>query len=471
MIQPSDFCKWSSGEEGKGKPIIDNVILEDYLTEQGFRCMYNDFQQKDIVMVRVIDRRVSGSSANMLYHFLKDKLKTKHKLWLAPLKENRALLYKDTTVQMVRAEPRLVRDNSTTSYIPFSNGIVEVTKAGIFLKEYGEILAGDTCILTEKIIKNTISFDNTDYKKGVFYQFCCNAVGKEGVSALMAALGYMLYTYKDKSNAKMIVFADSAEDDTGTANGGTGKSFLADNIIREIRNVHWEDGKFFKNGSSFKFQGLTPQHEVICIDDIPKHFDKKDLYNLITGSFTSEEKYKPRQVLSFKDSSKIVVTCNYGFPLEGGSDKRRACIIGFTDHYGYHHLPIDDFGHRFFDDWVDDLAIEYQYFYHMMFACIQTYMQKGLKDHKYDEVIKKGVGNSNPEYIINAILDNKQFLIGKENARLVSQWSSIVGFNDDKLPFTVTSVMEANGYVLCKTRKRIDGNPNPTTLTYFEPRC
>jgi hypothetical protein len=460
MITPDDFCKWSSSNEEKRKPIIDEVVLEEYITQCGFRCMYDDFKLNDIRMVRVKDFRVSNSSTNMLYHFLKTDISKSHKEWLQPLKAYRVLLFAPAIIQMNRIEPNLLRDTANKSYIPFNNGIVEITKSGVALKSYGEVLSKKTCLLEDKIIQRDVDLSKSDYENGSWYKFCKNAVGVEGLPALMSAIGYMLHTYKDKSKASMIMFSDSANDDDLNANGGSGKSLIAYYGLREIRNTHWEDGKSFDPGSTFKFQGLTPAHEITIIDDIKKRFNQEVLYNMITGEFSLQVKYKTATRIDFENSCKFIITGNFGISLNGDSDKRRSCIIGFTDHYNKSNTPIKEFGHRFFDDWVDDLAVEYQYFYNFMFACIKLFLNKGISDYNYDSVIKKGVTNTYPKNLLDAIDRMKDRTIGIDNAMKMKYWYDFIGVNNEKSVEAFRKVMELDGYMMKEVNKRLGGVPS-----------
>lgn len=466
MIKPKDFCKWSNEDESKRKPIIDEVILEDYITQCGFRCMYDDFKQNDIRMVRVVDSRVSSASTNMLYHFLKGEISKYNATWLQPLKAYRVLLFAPTIIQMDRVEPDLLRDTAHKSYIPFDNGIVQVTKSDVTLRGYSDVLVGKTCILNDKIIPRKVDLSVLNYEDGSWYKFCRNAVGEDGLPFLMRAIGYMLHTYKDKSKAKMIMFSDSDNLDSPEANGGSGKSLIANDSLREIRNVHWEDGKSFDPKNKFKFQGLNTSHEIAVLDDIEKGFNQEVLYNMITGSFSSQEKFKTTKTISFEDSCKFIITGNFGFSMNGGSDKRRSCVIGFTNFYNKQNEPISEFGHRFFEDWVDDLAIEYQYFYRFMFECIQLFLNNGIADFKYDNVVKKGIVNKYPKALVEAIESMKHRTIGIDNACRMKDWYSFIGVNNDKAVEAFRKTMESDGYILKEVNKRVNGVPSKLYYWY-----
>lgn len=458
-ITPADFCI-----EEKGKPLIDKVVLDYYCTQEGFRCMFESSNLRDICVVRIVDKRVYNSSTHSMYHYVRDMLKKNHAKWLKPLKEYTSFLFAPTIIQMMRIEPDLLRDTATESFIPFINGIVSVTKENITLKTYSQVLLGETCIMNDRIIPRKIDLSKNDFKKGVWYKFCENAVGKDGIGYLMRSLGYLLHTYKDKANAKMIMFSDTSNVTNKDAMGGSGKSIIAYDSIKEIRNVHWEDGKEFEPNGRFKFQGITSSHDVICIDDIPKGFRQEVIYNKVTGNFSSEEKFKSRQTFSFDNSFKTILTGNYGLVITGGSDSRRTCLIGFTNHYNEKHQPIHEFGDRFFSEWVGESAIEYQYFYCFMFECIRMYLNQGIESYKYNEIVTKGLYNGlskSQMERLNGVIDR---IVGEENCMRINEFELLSGIPIESLK----SIMLNKGCEIKQTRLRTKRNPDRNLRYYFD---
>ena len=181
---------------------------------------------------------------------------------------------------------------------------------------------------------------------------------------------------------------------------------------------------------------------------------------MVTGEFAIQVKYKSATRIEFEDSCKFIITGNFGITLNGGSDKRRIRVIGFTSHYNESNTPTDEFGHRMFEDWVGDRAVEYQYFYNFMFACIQAYLNKGISDYKYDSVIKKGISNNYPSNLINAIEAVKHRTIGVENAMRMKDWYSLIGVDNNKSVEAFRKTMELDGYVIAEVSKRVNGLPS-----------
>jgi len=470
-ITPNEFCQWKGEVDAPNrKPVISKVSLERYLTQQGFYCCYDDSNQSDIHMVRVIDRRIYNCGTNIMYNYLVNVLEKEHSQWLDALKDYIVLLFKPTIIQMKRLEPKMLRDTDTTSYIPFNNGVVTVTRTGVELKSYSELLTGNTYILNSKIIPRNIDLQFANYESGVWNRFLTNAVGEKGLPYLKRALGYMLHTHKDKSNAKIVFLSDSTSGNHSRAMGGSGKSLISYSALNELRNVFYEDGKSFNPKSTFKFQGLSIDNDICCIDDVVKEFNQKVIYNLTTGNFSSEEKYKARKIIDFQDSCKFIINGNYGISLDDDSDIRRTCIIGLTDYYNARNTPMMEFKHRFFSEWTGDRAIEYQYFYATMFSCIQMYLQSGMESYKYEQVAKKGTVNKYPDTLIKSINTVKHNFIGIANAMTQEDIKERIGNYTTDCIKALKSIMESDGYDWLKDRKRVIGKVNPADLYYFKKK-
>jgi len=465
MITPNDFCTYTDHtNESKRKPKIDDIILDEYLIQEGYHCMYTG-QQSGMTRVRVVDKRVILITPNKLYEDLQDIIRVDNKPWLQPLKDNWKLLTPIAMQQMRRIEPKILRDTATTSYVPFENGIVTITRKGIELKPYAEVLVEKSCIMADKIIQRKVDMSFSDYKKGVWYKFCENAVGSEGLPYLMRSIGYLLTNYKDRSNSKMIIFVDADHPQNLNAEGGTGKSLIAKTALSAIRNVFYSDGKQGSEKQRFRFQGVNRMHDIICIDDVDRDFKHGAIYNAITGDFATEEKYKSQEVIVYEESPKFVITANFKLKLKGGSDNRRSCVIAFTDHYSEKHTPYDEFGHRFFEEWNGTRSEEFQYFYAFMFHCIQLYLSKGIENYNFDDTTYVN------EELLERIHNVKHHFIGANNAMRYLDWRKIIAMEDENALDVLKDVMRLEGYVINNSiRRRIDGQANASQLYYFEKK-
>ena len=211
-----------------------------------------------------------------------------------------------------------------------------------------------------------------------------------------------MHNYKDPSNAKIIVFADSNDDYT-KANGGSGKSLIAYAALKQLRKVKYLSGKSFDPESQFKFQLVNEMDDVILIDDVRKQFTFETLYNAVTNDLEATKKGQTPKVVDFDKSPKIIVTTNWGIFGQGDSDKRRRNVVGFSNYYNNSFTPAMDFGKRLMMDWDET---QWAYFDSFFVACVQKYFEIGLKDHNPEAVDMKAINAVEDKEFVDYVIDN-----------------------------------------------------------------
>ena len=124
-----------------------------------------------------------------------------------------------------------------------------------------------------------------------------------------STLGYLIHTFKDKTDQKAIIFNDQEIDDN--PNGGSGKSLML-TAIGNIRKIIKIDGKAYNpSKNDFVYQRVNLDTQVLAFDDVRKHFDFEQLFSLITEGIPVNRKNKDEIYIPFERSPKIVITTNY----------------------------------------------------------------------------------------------------------------------------------------------------------------
>lgn len=99
-------------------------------------------------------------------------------------------------------ELKMLNDTRNTSFIAFNNGVLEVTKNEVKLIDYIDV---DFYIWENHIINRDFvvldEFEN-DYKKFI------NNISNNEPLATECAIGYLISTYKNRSNNKAIILND-----------------------------------------------------------------------------------------------------------------------------------------------------------------------------------------------------------------------------------------------------------------------
>src|SRR5699024_3240164 len=121
-------------------------------------------------------------------------------------------------------------------------------------------------------------------------------------------------------NNKAIILNDEKISDN--PNGGSGKGIFT-SAIGKMKNLDVLDGKTFDPQSSFPYQSVSTDSQVISFDDVKKNFKFEQLFSLITEGISLEYKGKDAIKLSVEESPKIMISTNYTIDSRGGSFERR----------------------------------------------------------------------------------------------------------------------------------------------------
>ena len=267
------------------------------------------------------------------------------------------------------------RDDSRHGYFYFRNGFVKVTGESITLCDYAEI-GQHSFIWKSSVNPREVNLVGSD-TLAVFEQFLHNICRNddERFQSLCSIIGYLIHRYKDPTKSKAVIFIDEKLADVDDANGGSGKSLIGI-ALSHIRSTVTIPGKIFKSQGDFAYQRVDHSTDIVVINDIRHNENLETFYNHITDDWVVNKKHKKEELIKFSDAPKLVMITNVPIKSPAGeSSERRISEFEVSDFYGLHRQPIDDFKHRFFEDWDDN---EYNRFYNFMFRCCQLYLQKGI---------------------------------------------------------------------------------------------
>lgn len=263
--------------------------------------------------------------------------------------------------------------DENTGYLYYQNVILKITADSIEPIEY-ENFQG--YVWEKEIIKRDFNF--SEDAKCVFGEFLMIIADNEPnrFKSIVSIIGYLLHSFKDPSFSKSIILMDSEIDiEFDEANGGTGKSLIG-RAVSQILPLLFIDGKTMKSQDKFRLSGLNSHHRIIFFDDVKRDFDFESLYPIITGDLYIEKKYKNAVVIPSTETPKILITSNYVVKGGGGNAERRRKIEYEVSTYFKNELtPIEEFGHRFFDDWD---KVEWVKFDNFMVKAVQYFLKNGL---------------------------------------------------------------------------------------------
>jgi len=271
-----------------------------------------------------------------------------------------------------------LRDEAEHSYFFFRNGLVKVSASGMVLISYEQI--HDKLIWKSWIKDHDIVLES-DEKRSMFEDFITNVAGDEhSKRGFISAVGYMLSNFNLPSKTQAVILYDEKITDLSNPSGGTGKGILAKGLS-QLRKQVVIDGKKFNTQSSFAFQNVSSDAQIIFIDDVKAGLDFKFFYSILSEGLTVEQKGRLSWKFESKTSPKIIISSNAVFSNKGNSNKRRMFILEFSDFYSSKILtgteePVKDHhGCMFFDDWDE---AEWNRFYRFMMEAAQEYLKNGL---------------------------------------------------------------------------------------------
>lgn len=271
----------------------------------------------------------------------------------------------------------ILRDTRDTTYIPFMNKLIKITRNGYEIIKYKDI---DGSILSDSRIRKTFIEPKTSEGCN-FKEFCKMITGnkEERFNSLKSILGYLLHTNKEAQENKIVLLYDAETGTKTSANGGTGKTLLINGAIKQLRNVTIIDGKRYNNDrpSVFLYQNVNLATNTVLFDDVNDKFKLEDIFSVSTGDFEVEKKGKQSFIIDYKYAPKFVVSSNREVKMiAGASSERRKIELVLDNVFSASYSPKDHFNEIFFsDDWNDDT---FNKFFLFMIECNVYYHQYGL---------------------------------------------------------------------------------------------
>lgn len=381
--ETEDF--WSVSD--KQKITINPLKYKRFLENNGFKKHFPNGSDKPS-FVFIESNKVELTSTSKIKDFVLDYLMEKKQLdvWnYCAVYQN---LFSEQYLTMLESiDLMMLSDAKTISYFAFSNGILEVTKETVLLKEYVDV---DGYVWKSHILdrewKKVDEFAN-DYSK-----FINNVSNKEPL-AIECVIGYMISTYKNRSNNKAIILNDEVISDN--PEGGTGKGLFVQGLSN-IRKTSVINGKQYDGKNQFANQTISIDTKILVFDDVKKNWDFESQFSLITEGITLERKNKDAIKLNVHESPKILLSTNYAIKGEGNSHDRRRHEIEIAQYYGSKITPDDEFGRQLFEDWDLD---EYQRYDNYMMYCLQMFFKNGLIPQNAKNIkLRKFIAESSMEF-------------------------------------------------------------------------
>jgi len=358
---------WDKNSKGIIK--IDHLTFKEFLETNGF-YKYCPEGGKNYVFVKVTNNLIDHTSEKEIKDFVLQVLLENGDISVYNYFADQTRFFKEDFLTLLGTIDILfIEDSKDTSYLYYTNCAVAITKDDIKIIDYLDL---NGCVWKDHIINrnyNKIKVDKCDYKR--FISNICNS-NKKRIASVESTIGFLLHGHKNLSYCPAVILNDEIISDS--PEGGTGKGIFV-NALSQMKKLVTIDGKSFAFEKSFAYQLVSADTQILCFDDVKKHFDFERLFSVVTEGMTLEKKNKDAIKIPFSKSPKIAITTNYAIKGSGNSFARRRWELEFHQYYNKNFTPIQDFKRLLFGDW--DIE-EWTKFDNYMIYCLQLYLENGL---------------------------------------------------------------------------------------------
>ncbi len=380
---------WTKSD--KGVVNIVHYLFKEFLEDNGF-YKFAPEGSKSFIFVKVTNNLIDHTNEEEIKDCVLNYLETIGDLQVYNYFADKTRFFKEDFLNLLSpVDVYFVSDTKDAAYLYYRNCAVKITKDTKTIIDYidlGGYVWSDHVIDRDFVMCDVIDCD--------FRKFVGNISGniEKNITSLESTIGYLMHGYKNFSYSPAVILND--ENITPNPEGGTGKGLFM-NALGQMKKLVVIDGKSFNFERSFAYQLVSADTQILCFDDVKKHFDFERLFSVVTEGLTLEKKNKDAIKIPFSKSPKIAITTNYVIKGEGSSFERRRFELEFKQHYSQFHTPFMEFKKLFFGDWDEN---EWCQFDNYMINNLMFYLDKGLvRCDAKNSKIKKLIAATNADFI------------------------------------------------------------------------
>jgi len=358
---------WKKTEKGGIK--MFHIGFKKFLEDNGF-YKYFPHGSQNYIFVRITNNLIENASEQKIKDFTLNHLLSYGDIEVYNFFVENTKYFTDTFLSFLTTiDVYVMEDTKEHAYLYYRNCAVRVSEYEVMCIDYFDL---NGYVWKEHIIDRDFRFVEggaCDFKR--FVENICNKE-ESRVKSMESTIGFLLHGYKNLSFCPAVILNDEVI--TDNPEGGTGKGLLM-NGISKMKKVIMIDGKSFTFERSFAYQLVSAETQVICFDDVRKHFDFERLFSAVTEGLTIEKKNKDAIKIPFAKSPKIAITTNYAIKGAGNSFARRKWELELHQYYTKEFTPLDEFGRLMFSDWDE---AEWLAFDNYMLQNLSAYLSTGL---------------------------------------------------------------------------------------------
>jgi hypothetical protein len=359
---------WDRNDRGVIK--IVHIQFKQFLEDNGF-YKYCPEGGKNYIFVKVTNNLIDHTSEKEIKDFVLSHLLDLDDIAVYNYFADNTRFFKEEFLSLLSTiDIYFIADSKDSSYLYYKNCAVKISKDNIMTIDYLDL--GGYVWKDHVIDRNFNICDvtgNCDFKRFVFN---INGSDEQRSRSMESTIGFLMHGYKNLSFCPAVILNDEVISDN--PEGGTGKGLLM-SALSKMKKLVVIDGKSFAFEKSFAYQLVSADTQILCFDDVRKHFDFERLFSVVTEGLTLEKKNKDAIKIPFSRSPKIAITTNYAIKGAGNSFARRKWELELHQYYNKNFTPLDEFGKLMFGDWNDDDWCEFDNY---MINCLKNYLRTGL---------------------------------------------------------------------------------------------
>ena len=363
----SDKRFWTKSE--KGVINIIHYLFRQFLEDNGF-YKFAPGNSKNFIFVRVTNNLIDHTNEEEIKDFVLGYLEVLDDMSVYNYFADKTRFFREEFLSLLgTVDVYFIEDDKNTSYLYYRNCAVKVQKDSKTAIDYLD-LGG--YVWKDQVIDR--DFDLCDTFECDYKTFISNVAGGDKITirSMESTIGYLLHAYKNLSYCPAVILNDEVISEN--PEGGTGKGLFI-NAISQMKKLVMIDGKAFNFEKSFPYQTVSTDTQLLCFDDVKKHFDFERLFSVVTEGLTLEKKNKDAIKIPFSKSPKIAITTNYAIKGKGSSFERRKWELEFKQFYTKDFTPLVEFGKLLFSEWSQE---EWCIFDNYMVENLMFYLKNGL---------------------------------------------------------------------------------------------
>lgn len=366
----SDKSTFISVKEN-GKLIFEDSNFFEFLAKSGFGIVQKD-ETIELVKIEnnIVFKVISTDIKRFTIGFLMDNECEKA---LNHVLRNTSIFSTRYLDGLKLVSPKIIRDTEKSAFLPYRNGLVEITANDI--KDPVPYEKLEYQVWSHHIINREFRNDiDISTNQPVYWKFLIKLANNDPgrLNHLITIIGYCLHNYRSNANSRAIIINDETVSEN--PEGGSGKTLFA-LALGKLRNLVLKDGKSFTPKKSFGWSDIDESVDLVLIDETGKDFSFEDLFSVISLGIPVERKNRDGYYLPIEKSPLFIITSNNIVAGYSGSFKRRQYNVDIHQYFNAKRTPKDEYGHLFFSDWDDEEWAKFDLF---MANCIQFYLANGV---------------------------------------------------------------------------------------------